>query len=125
MNRKIKFRGMEINGRWYIGNLSVIDTDLNGSVKRGFYISNSIGSPFAYKIRPETVGQYTGLKDENGREIYEGDLLGEKEKAEVKFEDGAFRVRGYVIGEWLGKMEMRQIDANIIGNIYENPDLLK
>jgi len=83
-------------------------------------------SPFNTKLTELTpVMQFTGLLDKNGKEIYEGDFLGEDEKAEVKFENGAFRVRGWVIGEWLGKIEMRGKDTSIIGNIYENPELLK
>ena len=77
-----------------------------------------------------TVEQYTGLKDKNGREIYEGDIVtlnGEWEEIEhgdcsiVTFENGCFRVgNGYEneAGSYLS-------DWRIIGNIHENPELLK
>lgn len=67
MNREIKFRGKRLdNGKWMVG-------DLNHLVD-GVYISNDHGSNMA-QIYPDTVGQYTGLKDKNGKEIYEDDIL--------------------------------------------------
>lgn len=70
--------------------------------------------------------QYTGLKDKNGDEIYEGDILedGSGEPIEywtVKFEDGKF------IGSTQGVDEdiFELTDLEIIGNIHENPELLE
>ncbi len=69
MSREIKFRGMDVYGNWHYGNLAVLPEDVR-HLKKGHYISNEAGLPFAYQVRPETVGQYTGLK-----EMYEGDKL--------------------------------------------------
>lgn len=81
------FKGKDIIGNWYSGNMSVLEKDLNmgaGIIRAGSYISNSCGSPFAYQIRPETVGQFTGLYagvfnslcgDKEYDEIYEGDKI--------------------------------------------------
>jgi len=84
--------------------------------------------------------QYTGLKDKNGKDIYEGDLFGkfggDKERpgeyeihGQIKFDtDFAMFVIELTNGGWMelfDYMNNRQNQREIIGNIYENPELLK
>ena len=81
--------------------------------------------------------QYTGLKDKTGKEIYERDIVhvqdnshdpiwGTDEKHPIVFDDGAFRMDTLNIYELLGWGGYpRALTLEIIGNIYENPELLK
>lgn len=73
-----------------------------------------------------TLMQITGIKDKNGKEIYEGDILEGKDhwawgdwRKVVTFDGGCFRPFG--TGDWEPDPE----DVEVIGNIYENPELLK
>ena len=130
--REIKFRGMSVDGTWHYGLLAHPTSDVNSMVKAGqWFISNSCGMPFAYHIRPETRGQYTGLLDKNGVEIYEGDVIRwhwgdvnlDGPPAVVKF--GTLREGDD--GERTGWIcEDCFIDENceVIGNIHQNKELL-
>lgn len=91
--REILFKGQSINGEWFEGLLS-ISQGLTGQPPKGSYISNKSGMPWAYNVRPETVCQFTGYFDKNGKRIFEGDILiyiaSNMSSMEVKFEDGCF-----------------------------------
>lgn len=145
--REIKFRGMSIKGEWHIGNLAITKTDFNG-VEMGHYISNSVGRPFAYHVRPETVGQFIGLKDKNQKDIYEGDVIsiltqnGRIETFEVKWDIHRRDMRsgwtvdipgfsfvtdeGFptfpIVDNYQGVHDLSMIE--VLGNIYEHPELL-
>ena len=148
MNRKIEFRGKNHQGRWCFGSL-IVDGEFT-TIKRKISVlgpDNYAGVPIkndyyweSYHVDPETVGQFTGLKDSNRCDIFEGDIL----KCRIK----KFEHIPYVVGYRLGLFETRPNNQNlassplkfllndddegtalkswtIIGNIHDNPELLK
>ena len=128
--REIKFRGRRLdNGKWVTGDL------LHG--KNGKVLINAGTKMFTTyaEVDPDTVGQFTGLYDKNGKEIYEGDIIlyGGSIQHEVVFRHGAF---GYLLygGEFIsyaGNTNFtfnplnRSKEHEVIGNIYDNPELTK
>lgn len=82
-----------------------------------------------HEVIPETVGQYTGLKDRKGTDIFEGDIVNiiraeENGKVEWRENDAAFEVVGDCLeASFLENLYGR--DVEVIGNIYDNPELLK
>lgn len=122
--RTIKFRGLRSDGKgWVYGDLNQNDIHHGVSILTNGVINNS--------VIPETVGQFTGLHDKNGKEVFESDVLnfGNNNPVEVKFENGAFTVFSEPLG-WDFDIEDIPILTDfkyceIIGNIFENPDLVK
>ena len=124
--REIKFRGKRINnGEWVYGYLIGNDVIVGDIVE---FSDEYFNTEFWYKVDPETVGQYTGLKDRNGREIYEGDILRDEFDRifRVYWVDGEAR---FAIRQKKRKTEYFMVISHIhpvvIGNIWDNPELLK
>ena len=117
--RTIKFRGKDKkDGEWFFGNL--YDRDTYGrthicTINRG-----------CFNIDPNTVGQFTGLYDKNGEEIYEGDIYRYNNPDSIN--EVSYCVGGGFAGFDLTPAihsENRLLDVEVIGNIYDNPELLK
>ena len=133
MVRKIKFRGKDIDtGEWRYGYLSFFYTA--GRDKNGFILTDkaqiySQEDGRCYDVLAETVGQFTGLFDKNGKEIYEGDILLMSEDDgcmidnKVGIKDGCFGYIGEVNGELIPFCHCDVIEE-VVGNIFDNPNLL-
>lgn len=130
MKREIKFRGKRVdNSEWVFGLLSETDC-INVLV-----IDNSVGfrTHDYYQVIPETVGQFTGLQDKNGKDIFEGDKIhiwGGTEfngmfeydyRGICEFMGAEFCVNSKNCCIGFGNLEY----CEVIGNIYDNPELLK
>ena len=127
--REIEFRGISID-------------DHPGSIERkgkfiyGDYIDNEDGTygirdreeEWHYSVNPETVGQYTGLKDKNGKEIYEGDIfnLGDKKILHIVewYDNGFMGKQKGTLGSYVGLAYWNSA-IEVVGNIHVNPELLK
>ena len=146
MNREIKFRGKDYQGNWHYGSLVIYN---NGT----FAIAENADDGYhnddfdLIKVKIETVRQSTGLLDKDGKEIYEGDIVtsdtypfvdGEGNQnyhgVVIWLEDGFVvetvrsaetTVRGISEGNTERIIDFLSNSTEVIGNIYDNPELLK
>ncbi len=122
MKREIKFRAWVKDKRFgqEMFNIVMISWMQNGEV----ILSGRGGS---VHLKDCEIMQYTNLKDKNGKEIYEGDIFhigDEKIKYIVEWHDSGLKGRQYNNKSYVG-IDHWHLDLEIIGNIYENPELLK
>ena len=127
--REIKFRGQRVdNGKWFYG----YPIKQFGVLKIYQDQETKDFGEWIYEVKPETIGQYTGLKDNNDKEIYEGDMVQYKNSIEHGIGEVVFDNCGFEFN-WLDRNEfptsmkylMCSSELEIIGNIYENPELLE
>lgn len=116
--REILFRGKTDKGEWIVGSLvtyydgstSVVEATKTGIL---FHVAS-----------PETIGQYTGLTDKNGKPIFEGDIV----IAPIYYDVGCYpHTESKIISVKIPEIYKMSVDGNfeIIGNIHDNPELLK
>ena len=131
--REILFRGKRKgNGEWVYGNYAVTDNN----EKQHFIFQNKA---FEFEVDPETVGQYTGIIDDNVKKIFEGAILSITNDdpdydyitkvyldcntlcVDVQGQDYDCTSIGFAIGIWDDECDRLEV----IGNIYDNPEMLE
>lgn len=136
--RTIKFRGRDEDGNWLYGDLrqrmgyypAIIESYCTDEGKVGYR---------EVAVEENTVGQFTGLKDKDGQEIYEGDVLSDSAGkgilhfVEYDDEEGAFvglmpelgkDERGRTHSTGLRQWWVNKNFKHVVGNIHDNPELL-
>ena len=122
--REIKFRGKRIdNGEWVYG--YVINFPQTQETLIGYFYAKNDN----FLVDPATVGQYTGIKDKKGVEIYEGDIVTGRDALSEGFsftgfvdhENGSFVIKSAIVTHyrWLDYI------LETIGNLHDSPDLLE
>ena len=145
MNREIKFRGKRMNdNKWVYGNLhynaAECVTQIVEFIEHGPTMSDPCGDQYNtfHNVDHKTIGQFTGLKDKDDKDIYEGDLLNAcddhfahpKDVIAVKYSGSAFVVYNPSCckvckegGGCICNLDEMGV-CIVIGNIFDNPELI-
>lgn len=119
MEDRYLFKAKTCNGEWVAGFLHCKDDK--------WYISNKAGSPFAFEVRPDTICQCTGLKDKNGKLIWENDIVkinNSEVNALITFRD--FEIICIIPSEKYYKHRLEyDMEYEVVGNIFDNKELLE
>lgn len=138
MNRQILFRGKQKDdGKWLQGfyaiqsNHACYQSELKYTsfILKDEFMDWGLGGLAGYEVIPKTIGQFTGLTDKNGNKIFEGDIVkclsleyGYVNKEVYYAEDRA----RFVLGSLGSDYDFEEyINVEVIGNIYDNPELLE
>ena len=128
--REILFRGKRLdNGEWVLGYFCEFANNRTGEQESYIQTVKQDGRiDLIHKVDPSAVGQYTGLKDKNGKQIFEGDVLEVNydrfyvgAKGCVKFECGSYMIDGI---SGVLSLYVYLPYCKVIGNIHDNPELL-
>lgn len=128
--REIKFRGKRKDNKEMIyGDLCFYDDiAFIGVAKSITEIREDVFVPTIvwYEVIPESIGQFTGLKDRNEKEIYDGDIVHCKMGKYCEVTNRIFFLEGSFCLYDLGNFGAEHAkNSEVIGNIYENPELIK
>lgn len=126
--REILFRGKRVdNSKWAVGSLST------EYYKECGCVMVNPTSDECFKVDPETVGQYTGLKDRNGTRIFEADILegdleddldpGAKWRSVVVWGKFGWNCKGGHVSLPIDEFDIKE--GEVIGNIHDNPKLME
>ena len=128
MKKEILFRGKRLdNGEWVEGSLIGEDVIVGKIVD---FEEDYFTTEFWYKVDPETVGQFTGMTDKNGTKIFEGDIVKEKHKVHERiysifWRNDCFSMSAQTKDVSYYLDEIISSHCEVIGNIYDNKELLK
>jgi uncharacterized phage protein (TIGR01671 family) len=122
MERVIKFRGKRLDtGQWVYGDLLTNTTPFEILAYKG-----------QYSVNQDTVGQYVNIIDINGREIYEGDIVCAKadevaipENYLIFWDEESAELIAKSQQVWHSQSVCNIMDIEVIGNIYDNPELFE
>lgn len=129
--REILFRAKRIdNGEWVEGDLSYL---IHNKEKMYVFPADGLDSADRYEVNPETLCQYTGLKDKNGNRIWENDICRyynpeDKDGIGIIKEDYVSWIKGAIAQtNLMTPMFYLKVgkEFEVIGNIFDNPELLK
>lgn len=127
--REILFRGKRKNGYdWVYGNYCGVECSLESGCGIECFIIEAPRDGSSVKVDAETVGQYTGLTDKNDQKIFEGDIVrGIDRLADLEVfgyidhQSGSF----VIVGEFMTHYRWLDYEVEVIGNIYDNPELIE